>query len=160
MLYNYCDSKLLRGIKMVALYVTLFLAFSAVSVSYGWGMRGTIIGGEKGAMLPGAFLGISVALFSGSDILSSNPYILAGVGALAMYCGGNMTYADTLDLSMKTSPAPNMKKGIVAIIIKGGIWYGLFGGYVSMFISVKRILQRCKPYCVFRLSAGFRVCFL
>ena len=121
---------------MVALYITLFLAFSAVSVSYGWGMRGTIIGGEKGAMLPGAFLGISVALFSGSDILSSNPYILAGVGALAMYCGGNMTYADTLDLSMKTSPAPDMKKGIVAIIIKGGIWYGLFGGYVSMFISV------------------------
>lgn len=54
MLYNYCDSKLLRGIKMVALYITLFLAFSAVSVSYGWGMRGTIIGGEKGAMLPGA----------------------------------------------------------------------------------------------------------
>ena len=35
-----------------------FLAISMVAMCFGWGMRGSAIGGEKGAMLPGAFMGI------------------------------------------------------------------------------------------------------
>ena len=61
--------------------ILLFLLLSTVSVSYGWGMRGTIIGGEKGAMLPGAFLGLLIALFSGSELLADSPWMLAGIGA-------------------------------------------------------------------------------
>ena len=72
--------------------IIFFIAFSAIAVSYGWGMRGTIIGGEKGAMLPGAFMGLLMAVFSGSEVLASSPWILAGVGAVGMYCGGCMTY--------------------------------------------------------------------
>ena len=64
--------------------IIIFVVFSGIAVSYGWGMRGTIIGGEKGAMLPGALIGLFMALFSGSEVLSSSPWILAGAGALTM----------------------------------------------------------------------------
>lgn len=115
--------------------IIFFIVFSAVAVSYGWGMRGTILGAEKGAMLPGALMGLLIAVFSGSEVLYSSPWLLAGAGALGMFCGGNMTYAETLSFSMKTKPAPNMKKGLIALFIKGGIWFALFGGYLSVFIS-------------------------
>ncbi len=114
----------------------IFILFSAVSVSYGWGMRGTIIGGEKGAMLPGAFLGLIIALFSGSEVLASSPWILAGVGAVGMYCGGNMTYAETLHLTMHEKNPPHFLKNMFGgLFLRGGIWFGLFGGFISMFIS-------------------------
>ena len=115
--------------------IIFFIAFSAIAVSYGWGMRGTIIGGEKGAMLPGAFMGLLMAVFSGSEVLASSPWILAGVGAVGMYCGGCMTYGETLHLSMHEPNSPTLKKGLVALFVKGGIWFGIFGGFVSMFIT-------------------------
>ena len=113
----------------------IFVLFSAVAVSYGWGMRGTIIGGEKGAMLPGAMMGFLIALFSGSEVLSASPLVLAGAGAVAMYCGGNMTYGETLHLSMGEKNSPTLTKGLIALFVKGGIWFGIFGGLISLFIS-------------------------
>lgn len=120
---------------MDILNIIFFVVFSTVAVSYGWGMRGTIIGGEKGAMLPGAFMGMLIAVFSGSAVLSSSPWILAGAGAVGMYCGGNMTYGETLHLSMHEKNSPTLKKGLIALFVKGGIWFGIFGGFVSLFIS-------------------------
>ena len=115
--------------------IIIFVVFSGIAVSYGWGMRGTIIGGEKGAMLPGALMGLFMALFSGSEVLSSSPWILAGAGALTMYCGGCMTYGETLHLSMGEKNSPTLKKGLIALFIKGGLWFGLFGGLISLFIT-------------------------
>ncbi len=120
---------------MEILNIVFFLVFSLIAISYGWGMRGTIIGGEKGAMLPGAFMGMLMAVFSDSEVLASSPWILAGAGALSMYCGGNMTYGETLHLSMHEKNSPTIKKGLIALFVKGGIWFGLFGGFVSLFIS-------------------------
>lgn len=116
--------------------IIFFIVFSAIAVSYGWGMRGTIIGGEKGAMLPGAFLGLIIAIFSGSEVLSASPWILAGVGAVGMYCGGNMTYAETLHLTMHEINPPHFFKNMIGgLFLRGGIWFGIFGGFVSLFIS-------------------------
>lgn len=143
--------------------IFFFFVFAAFAGSYGWGMRGTIIGGEKGAMLPGALLGLVFSLFSGSEFLSSHPLLLAGIGALAMYCGGNMTYADTLALSMSSRPAPQLKKGLIALFIKGGVWFGLFGGYVSLFLSVISGFYSAQKLLLFFLClpvfalAGFRL---
>ncbi len=121
---------------MEIMNAVFFIVFSAIAVSYGWGMRGTIIGGEKGAMLPGAFMGLLIAAFSGSEVLASSPWILAGVGALGMYCGGNMTYADTLHLTMSEKNPPHFVRNMLGgIFLRGGIWFGLFGGIVSLFIS-------------------------
>ena len=59
----------------------IYVLIISVALSYGWGMRGALIGGEKGALLPGALLGMFLALFSGIETLSSNFYIFAAAGA-------------------------------------------------------------------------------
>ena len=142
---------------MDILSIIFFIAFSAIAVSYGWGMRGTIIGGEKGAMLPGAFMGLLMAVFSGSEVLVSSPWILAGVGAVGMYCGGCMTYGETLHLSMHEPNSPTLKKGLVALFVKGGIWFGIFGGFVSMFITaiagLYKLWQIILFFCLLPLFA-------
>ena len=115
--------------------ILIFTLLTTIAVSYGWGMRGTIIGGEKGAMLPGAFLGLMIALFSGSETISGSPWLLAGIGALGMYCGGNMTYGETLSLSLEKN-SPHVKKGLIALFVKGGIWFGICNGVISLYISV------------------------
>lgn len=113
----------------------LFVLFATLACSWGWGMRGTTIGGEKGAMLPGALLGLSIAVFSASDVLYENFFLLSGMGAVAMYCGGNMTYGETFRFSMESRPAPNMKKGMLALFVKGGIWFGVFSAVIGLYIS-------------------------
>ncbi len=112
-----------------------FVLFAGIAVSYGWGMRGTIIGGEKGAMVPGALMGLALSAFSGCEYFYNNPLILAGVGAVTMFCGGNMTYADTLWLTMKEKNPPHFAKNMFSLFLRGGLWFSLFGGYTSLFIS-------------------------
>lgn len=58
------------------------ILFTTLAGCYGWGMRGALIGGEKGAMLPGAFIGLSLSAFAG---------YCGGVGLIAAGLMG-MTY--------------------------------------------------------------------
>ncbi|MDR1629380.1 MAG: hypothetical protein LBS36_04085 [Oscillospiraceae bacterium] len=115
--------------------IILFILMAGISVSYGWGMRGTTIGGEKGAMLPGAIMGLLIAVFSPSPLLREQFFMLSGMGAMAMYLGGCMTYGETLGLTMNTWPPENMKKGLIAVFVKGGIWFSLFGGVMGMYLT-------------------------
>ena len=114
---------------------TLLILALLISVSYAWGMRGTTIGGEKGAMLPGAMIGLMIAFFSKILIAQEHFYIFASLGAVSMYLGGAMTYGETLGLSMNQKPAENMKKGLVALFIKGFLWFGLFGAIFTTGIN-------------------------
>ena len=117
--------------------ITAILLISAliIGVSYAWGMRGTTIGGEKGAMLPGAMIGLLIAFFSKILIAQEHFYIFAALGAVSMYLGGSMTYGETLGLSMNQKPAENMKKGLIALFIKGFLWFGLFGALFTTGIN-------------------------
>ncbi len=108
-----------------------FITVAMFALSYGWGMRGTTIGGEKGAMLPGALMGTLIAIFSGVYIVQENFYVFSALGAIGMYFGGCMTYGETLSLSMSAKPAINMKKGITALFLKGFLWFAVFGAVFS-----------------------------
>lgn len=114
----------------------LFIIISAIAVSYGWGMRGTTIGGEKGAMLPGAIMGIMIAVFSGIPAFSEYFVYLTALGSLGMYFGGCMTYGETLGLSMNERPAEDMKRGLIALFVKGFLWFGVFGAVLSLGLTV------------------------
>lgn len=114
----------------ILLIITLSLA-----ASYGWGMRGTTIGGEKGAMLPGALVGLFTAMFCGVPLFYENYFVLSALGAVGMYFGGCMTYGETLAFSMSTRPAENMKKGLLALFLKGFLWFGVFGAIFSLGIT-------------------------
>ena len=130
---------------------TVLLIFSIITaVSYAWGMRGTTIGGEKGAMLPGALIGLLIAVFSNILIVREHFYIFSALGAVSMYFGGSMTYGETLGLSMDKKPAENMKKGLLGVFIKGFLWFGTFGAIFSTGINAV-----CYQYSVLEMAIVF-----
>ena len=114
--------------------ILLFIAISTIAVSYGWGMRGTNLGGESGAMLPGALMGLTLAVFSGSPFLREHFYLLSAAGALGMYFGGSMSYGETVGLRSNESPT-KLGWEMTGLFVKGGLWFGLFGAVVGMFLS-------------------------
>lgn len=120
---------------MDLLSAILLLITIIPAASYGWGMRGTTIGGEKGAMLPGAIIGLVISVFSGILIVREHFYIFSALGAVSMYLGGSMSYGETLGITMNTKPAENMKKGLIALFIKGFLWFGCFGAIFTTGIN-------------------------
>ena len=115
--------------------VALFIAVSAVVMSYAWGMRGTNLGGEKSAMLPGAIMGTILAVCSGSPFLLKNAYLMSAVGALGMFFGGHISYMQSVGLCLNKFPPEDIKRGMTGLFIKGGVWYGVFGAVAGMFLS-------------------------
>jgi len=115
--------------------IALFVGVSILAVSYGWGMRGTTLGGEKGAMLPGALIGLLIAVFSGSAFLLERFYLLGAAGALGMYFGGSMSYMQSIGLGSDRNPPEDLKRGLTGIAVKGSIWFGIFGAVVGLFLT-------------------------
>ena len=116
---------------------TLFIIFTvSLAVSYGWGMRGMIIGGERGAVLPGALLGFFLALFSGNEFVADKFYIFAAAGALGMAYGGFEPYADTMSFILHHKPEEHdPKKGYLGLMLKGANWFGICGAVLGMTFS-------------------------
>lgn len=113
-----------------------FIVTVSIAVSYGWGMRGMIIGGERGAVLPGALLGMFLALFSGNEMIADNFYIFAAAGALGMAYGGFEPYADTMSFILKHEKEDyNPKKGYLGLMLKGTNWFGICGAVLGMCFS-------------------------
>lgn len=144
----------------------ILLAFGLIfglimAVSYGWGMRGTTIGGEKGAMLPGAIMGTFIAMFSGIYIVKESFFIFTALGAIGTYFGGCMTYGETLSLSMSAKPAIDMKKGLIALFIKGALWFGAFGSIFTTGVSaVSKLYNIIELIIIFALTPALSVLFL
>ncbi len=130
--------------------IVAFVAFASLAGSYGWGMRGCKIGGEKGAMLPGAFLGLIFAWFSGSEIIRENFWIFSAVGALAMFFGGTQTYGETLGFIVKSKPPDNYAKGMYGVLIKGALWFGIFGAFMGIaFTAMTGSYYKWQDFIIF-----------
>ena len=120
---------------MSAFTVVIAFAVTLTAVSYAWGMRGDLIGGEEGAMLPGAVLGLCLAVFSGCEIIKENFFVFAAVGAAAMFMGGTEPYAQTmakLYWGEKYINRRDVKKHNLGLGIKGAAWFGIAGGFIGM----------------------------
>ncbi len=139
------------------------VAIAALAGCYGWGMRGTIIGGEKGAMLPGLLIALTLSMFSG-DALSQYYWIPAAAGLVGMTFGGIEPYGDTISYVIDPPPAVhNLKKGVAGLALKGAVWFGVFGGIVGKAFSamagkysVKHIVLFCLACPVFQFI-GYRI---
>ena len=134
------------------------VALATLAGSYGWGMRGCKIGGEKGALLPGAFLGLIFAWFSGSELIRANFWIFSAVGALAMFYGGTQTYGETLGFITKSKPSENYAKGMVGVVIKGALWFGIFGAFMGIaFTAMTGTIYKWQDFVIlFALFAPLR----
>ncbi len=96
-----------------------FLAISMITMCFGWGMRGSAIGGEKGAMLPGAFMGILCVWYTGSELLMDNVYLFAAACALGYFYGGMEPYGSTMSLVLHHDiPRYNPPLGYLALAFK------------------------------------------
>lgn len=115
--------------------IILCIFFTTLAASYGWGMRGAVIGGEKGAMLPGAFIAVIVAWFAGGDI-RENFVVVAAAGLMGMTFGGIDTYGETIGLVLhRNMPDYKPIKGYTGLAVKGALWFAIGGGFVAFSIS-------------------------
>ena len=114
-----------------AVWVVVLCLFAG---SYTWGMRGTILGGERGAMLPGAALAL-LLLYAGGGVPLTEAFPLAAVvGAAGMFFGGSQTYGETI--SMTHDPDASVRRlGRLGLAIKGAGWFGVFGGIFSFGVG-------------------------
>lgn len=102
----------------------VFVVFPAVAMLLGWGLRGYIGGGPFGALIPGAYVALSLALLLGYTREAAA--IAALFGAVGVGYGGNMTYGQTLGFLLETD---TVWWGLLGCLVKGGVW-GLLGGAV------------------------------
>ena len=116
--------------------VFIFLAFSMLCMCFGWGMRGSAIGGEKGAMLPGTLLGVACVWYTGSELLMENVFLFAASCALGYFYGGIETYGSTMGLVIQhDKPRYNPALGYLALAFKGSLWGGLGAGFLGVSFS-------------------------
>jgi len=117
---------------MLSTNIGVILLVLAVAGSYGWAVRGTTIGKEKGALLPGALLGIFLAWFTGSPVIRENFWIFCAAGALGMAVGGTETYAQTMGFVLSNKEDRSPRKGNLGLALKGFLWFGIFGAVLGM----------------------------
>jgi hypothetical protein len=118
----------------------LYLVFPALTMSLGWGLRGSIGGGPLGAMIPGAMVGLALCLLLEREADAGRVAALASVG---VGFGGQETYGQTVGLSLQPE---TFQWAILGFAIKGAAW-GLLGG-----AAIGAALQRIEAI---RAATGF-----
>ena len=98
--------------------------FAAAAMALGWGLRGFIGGGPLGAMIPGAMIGLVIALLLRTDANQTSRLI--AFAAVGIGFGGDMTYGQTVGLAMKPE---TFTWALLGFAIKGAVW-GLLGGAI------------------------------
>lgn len=104
---------------------------SALALSFGWGHRGQF-GGQRGAMLPGALIGLALARISQFPEIQAVHLLIGAVGAIAFAFGGSMTYGQTLGLTHNEPKPDTYWWGLLGTTIKGSVWIGLGSIFIGM----------------------------
>ena len=129
-----------------ALFIILLCTITG---SYTWGMRGTIIGGERGAMLPGAALAL-VLLCAGRVAPVSEAFAFAAaIGAAAMFFGGTQTYGETIGLTLLKDDKKERWRGRIGLAVKGANWFGIFGGILAVGLGAMAGRYSLLEMCLF-----------
>lgn len=111
-------------------HILFVLLLCVLTGSYTWGMRGTLLGGERGAMLPGAAVALVLLFSSGSVPMASTFPMAAVIGAAGMFFGGSQTYGETIGLTDSSDKSTRVR-GNIGLAIKGAGWFGVYGGMIG-----------------------------
>ncbi len=128
-----------------------FIVMSMLTMCFAWGIRGQIIGGEKGAMLPGAMIGILCVWYTGSELLMEHVFLFAGAGALGYFYGGMEPYAEIMGRILHhDSPHYNPPMGYLALAFKGSIWGGLGAAFLGIsFGAMSGVVYKWYDFVIF-----------
>ena len=134
-----------------------FILLAGLAMSYGWGMRGLLIGGEKGAVLPGALVGLVLAKCSGIPVLADNCALFSAIGAMGTAFGGFEPYAESSDFLCSRDPKKrDLKKGGIGIGLKGANWFGISGTFLGIgFTAMTGNVYRWYEFVIFFLLEPF-----
>lgn len=107
------------------------ILLTTLAASYGWGMRGSLVGGEKGAMLPGALIGLVLGWFYGYGSVS-----VAAAGLMGMTFGGTETYGETIGFVLHRGRDDyNPVRGYIGLAFKGALWFAVCGAFLGIVLS-------------------------
>lgn len=117
----------------------IFLLVTFLAVGFAWEMRGDLIGGEEGAMFPGAILGLCISLFVPVSGLKEFFFLPMALGMIGMFFGGTETYAETFDFTyygktLKDKP-DNLRHGLAGLSLKGAPWFGICASVLAVGIK-------------------------
>lgn len=114
----------------------LYVVFPSVAMLLGWGLRGYIGGGPFGAMIPGAFVALSIAMLLNISVKATS--VLVVFAAVGIGIGGEMTYGQTLGFLRNPD---TVWWGTLGTTVKGSVW-GLLGGVILAMGFLYRKLSR------------------
>ncbi|HOV33366.1 MAG TPA: hypothetical protein PLX23_08395 [Candidatus Hydrogenedens sp.] len=124
------------------------LLFVGLAVALGWGLRGEI-GGEQGALIPGALLGLALVIASGKKHWRNAAPVIAAAGALGMSLGGIQSYGILIGYT-RGIDILNVSYGYLMLAVVGGLWGAFCAGIIGMTLSDKR---KGIPFWIFFLIA-------
>lgn len=107
------------------------ILISSLALSFGWGHRGQF-GGQRGAMVPGALIGLALARISRFPEIQSIHLLIGAVGAFSFAFGGSMTYGQTLGLTHNEPKPDTYWWGLLGTTVKGSVWIGLGSIFIGM----------------------------
>ncbi len=114
----------------------LNILFVGLAVALGWGLRGEI-GGEQGALVPGALLGLAIAIASGKKHWQEKAPLIGAGGALGMSLGGIQSYGILIGYTQGIDVL-NVTYGYLSLAVVGGLWGAFCAGILGMILSDKQ----------------------
>ncbi|MCX6624446.1 MAG: hypothetical protein NTY38_25970 [Acidobacteria bacterium] len=138
-----------------AVYLCLLAAFT---MAYGWGYRGTV-GHEAGAMVPGALLGLVLALGSGRADWYRRAAVAGLFGAIGWAWGGSLSYMEQTLYALSGS-FPDVLYGYTMLFFLGALWAGIGGGVLGLAFTEPRseLEKLMRPFAA--VCAVFLVSYL
>lgn len=109
---------------------------SALSMSVGWGFRGDY-GHETGAILPGALLGLSIAMAAGRRDWQRRSALIALFCGLGWAIGGQMSYGIVIGYT-KYSELADVAYGYASLFAIGALWGGIGAGALGIALTWPR----------------------
>ena len=122
-----------------------FVLLPTLAVWLGWGVRGQI-GFATGAMIPGALLGLALAVLLKEKQVS--PGLLAGLTAVGFGFGADETTLQTAGYLMGSNPDHVVNLGLAysGLALKGALW-AMFGG-VGLGLGLAAYLYRKRDIVI------------
>jgi hypothetical protein len=127
--------------------LSYWCVLGAVTMSLGWGLRGSIGGGSLAAMIPGAMIGLVLCLLLGRQ---SDSGLIAAWAAIGIGFGGQETYGQTVGLSLQPE---TFWWAILGFVVKGAAWGLLGGAFIGLALDRPHYTNR-------QLLAGFVIMVL